>query len=169
MLKKDFVLNFILNKYSEDYSAENISEIIDISEKALWLIEKVLNTNQKWGQSMTFLDVIDLYTEGFTFSEIAWIKGVTKEAIRLTVRTSIRTDYETLKKSSRKKRNALRDNILYNGTVTELKNSDFETAVRKSGYSESAFKIKYKEALNKERSSAIIDSENLIDLEGDTE
>lgn len=160
MLHKDYVINFISNKISEGYSSEQLIDMLDLKEKSIWAITKVLNTNKKWGQILTFIDVIDIYKDGFTFSEIAWLKGVTQEAVRITIQNSSREDFNELKAISRNKRNKMRDIILYDITVGESLRTDKETAYLKSGYKLNVFNRVYRES---RKWKELIDSQTNID------
>ena len=113
MLKKDYVLTEILNLFKEGKSITEVHDWLGIDETVLMAIQEVQDTGTKWGQALTDLDVVEFYKCGLTFSEVAWVKGVTKEAIRLTMDSYLGAGKEQAKEVSKKKRSKIKNKILY--------------------------------------------------------
>lgn len=145
MLKKDYVLTEILDRINEGKTVESIHEWLGLDEMVLMAIHDVHTTGTKWGRTLTDVDIVDFYRTGLTFSEVAWIKGVTKEAIRLTVDSAIGEGKKEAKKESKENRNVYRDIILYDMIVLESNVTSKEEAIRKTGYNKSVFNRMYRE------------------------
>lgn len=148
MLKKDYLLLAVLRMYEKGKTVVDVREWLGLDEMVLMAIEDVYDTGEKWGHTLTGLDVITFYKSGLTFSEVAWIKGVTKEAIRSTVDSIlIVAEKEQAKWESRENRIKMRDVILYDGLVLEVARIGMAAAIEKTGYNEKVFKRMYRESV----------------------
>lgn len=147
MLGKDFILHAILQGLHGGMSTSEVSNWLGIDEEIVLYIEHAETNQEKWGKVITGQDVVDIYRGGLTFSEIAWIKGVTKEAIRLTVDSTIGSGKAEAKKESSKKRKEVRSVILYKVIVGEVEKLGKEVAMEQSGYSKSMFNQLYRESV----------------------
>lgn len=159
MASKDFALNFICNKLAEGVSDVELIEYLELNEKSMWAIKKVIDSDEKWGQKLNFLDVIDIYKDGFTLAEIGWLRGVSEEAIRLIVKNSTHKDFETLKSISKHNRKVMADIVNYDISVicTELYGK--KVAWKNSGYVRQVFDKIYRKSV---KWKMAVDENNLL-------
>ena len=148
LLNKNYVLEFIKNKRNQNLTFDELESMLGISNLTMTIIRYTLESGQVWGQQLSNLDVVDMYLDGLTFAEIGSIKGVSQEAIRVTVNNTSRIDKKELKTTNRKKRDYMRNVILYDMAVNESELTSKEIAMRKSGYSKSVFNRVYRESIN---------------------
>lgn len=147
MLKKDYVLNEILQLFKEGKTITDVHEWLGIDETVLMAIQEVYETGDKWGQALTDKDIIEFYKSGLTFSEVSWVKGVTKEAIRLTLDVNLGSGKALAKEVSKKERNELKEKILYKMVVEAKDELGEDEAIKKTGYSKTVFRRIYKESV----------------------
>lgn len=147
MLKKDYVLTAIVNAFDEGKTLTEVHEWLGVNETVLMAIDEVRTTGKKWGHALSSFDIIDFYKNGLTFSEVSWIKGVTKEAIRLTLDNVIPDTKEQAKEESRENRKQYKDIIVYEMVVVEADTTSVEEAIAKTGYSKVGFRRLYREAV----------------------
>lgn len=167
VLKKDYVLTEILNAFEEGKTISDVSNWLGIEETVLMAIHEVFDTGNKWGQVLTDFDIVDFYKSGLTFSEVSWIKGVTKEAIRLTVDSVLLDGKKYAKEESKRNRVEMRNIILYQMVVVEADETSVEAAVEKTGYSKEVFKRLYRESVKWKKSQE--ESEKKEEYIGDNE
>lgn len=152
MLKKDYVLGYINDKLGKGIKEYDISEKLGISYMTVLLISMMRESGEPLQTGMTNLDMIGMYQDGLTFSEISKLKGVTDVAIRLSITSMLGVNKEITKRMSRDNRYRIRDIILYDELVLEAEQTSKEDAYKKSGYSRGVFNRVYREALDwKER------------------
>lgn len=147
MVGKDFVLNAVLECLELGMSEEDIGKKYGLDDLTMATIAEVYHTGEKWGATLTGYDCIDIYKNGLTFSEIAWMKGVTKVAIRLMVDGVIGDGKEALKKHNRERRRELRSIILYDMIVVKSEEVGREQARLLSGYSKGMFNQLYRSSV----------------------
>lgn len=148
MLNKNFLVNFIWNKLSLDYSKEDLVDLLKLKPKTIDIIATVYETNEKWGQKLNFLEMIDLYKEGLTNPEISLLKGISRQAVFNSIAGNYMGDIDKLKEVNKENRKKIKNIILYDITVGESLRTDIETARIKSGYTKASFYINYNNAKN---------------------
>ena len=137
MLGIDFIKNNII-RLIKDGKVEKAVECYGISPFVVTIFEEVYN-NGKLGSNLTELDIVNLYGQGLTYSEIGYLKGITKEGVRYLYNNVEKSDTKDVKKEHRYNRKKIRENILQYEMVDNV-NKEGKDKVRKNlGYTERYF------------------------------
>lgn len=147
MLKKDYVLQYILDNLDAGKSVEDLEAELQLSPLTLFVISKVHQTGEKWGVNLTLADILMIYKEGLTYSEIAYMKGLTSAGVRLFVRFHLTNDtvHNLLKQENRQGRNELKYRILSQTIYKQVQEQGFEKAMEQTTYTRGAFRRLYLE------------------------
>lgn len=147
MLKKDYVLTYILDSLDAGKSLEELEQELKLSPLTLFVISKVHQTGEKWGVNLTLADILMIYKEGLTYSEIAYMKGLTPAGVRLFVRFHL-TNHQVhmmLKKENKQGRHELKYRILAHTIYKDVEEMGMEKALERTTYTQGAFRRLYLE------------------------
>lgn len=137
--KLDFLKNTIIKKLVISTS-EDIAEEYHINLFVIECFEETMRTGMPFGKMLTEYDILELYLEGVTFREIGYLKGITKEGVRL-VFNRLPVDKEKVQKEHRRRRGELWDTIRKERVLEEVERVGIESAASNLGYTLRYIKI----------------------------
>lgn len=148
-LGKDYVKNEIIKRLSYQ-TPEQISQVLNIDVLIITSIQFVEEYGEPFGDILTGYDIEKLYTAGLTFSEIAYLRGITKEGIRLMFDRFVGSSKQQIKKKHYVVREKIRDAILEENVRLAVITKGKKGAYKELGYSRRYFNALYNK-IEKER------------------
>jgi len=143
LLGKDYVKDEILIRL-ETTKPEDIADQLGIDVLIISSIQFVKEYEESFGDILTAYDIEKLYVGGLTFSEIGYLRGNTKEGVRVALDKVVGKNKDIIKRKHRKVRDQIRDRILYEKVFKLVKKKGKEDACKELGYSRTYFNVLYR-------------------------
>lgn len=139
---KNFILEYIKAKLSEDTdNAQFLVSAVGIDETLILILSLIEETDVKYGDKLTLSYILNFYTQGLNFSEIAWIKDISEDGIRFNIHSLVKgREFAQLKYINSINRRKLKDKILMIEVLNLVEAVGFDVAREKLGYTELYFK-----------------------------
>lgn len=139
MLQKDYIKEEIIKRLNNKENTIDISHEIGVDILIVTSFEIKLETGENFGDTLTPQDIKFFYLEGLTFSEIGYLKGITKAGIRVAFDKFVGKDKERLKEINKSVRREIGNNIL-KSKVTKMIEEYGETDVyERLGYTKTYY------------------------------
>lgn len=142
-MEKDFVKNTIL-KGLQVSTTDKVAETYQLDLFTVASFEQVLRTGEVLDGTFTEYDMLHLYHQGITYSEISHLLGITKEGVRYNLKKTGNHLKNSLAEH-KINRQKIKETILKERMEEALATSSRKEAAKQLGYSERYFDILYKE------------------------
>lgn len=139
---KNFILEYINAKLSEDLdNSQMLIKEVGVDETLLLILSLIEETDVKYGDKLTLSYILNFYTQGLNFSEIAWIKDISEDGIRFNIHSLVKgREFSQLKYINSINRRKLKDRILMVEVLSLVDEFGLDVAREKLGYTELYFK-----------------------------
>ena len=131
--KQDFLKNIVLKKLVI-MTAEDVAKEYNLNLFAVECFEETVRTGMPFGKMLTEYEVLELYMEGFSFREIGYLKGITKEGVRY-IFDRLPIEKDEVKKEHRERRKELWRKVRHERILEEVEKVGVEGAAEVLGYS----------------------------------
>jgi len=140
LLKKDYVKDEVINRL-EIQSYDEISKTLEVDKGIVSSFAYIVNNGVKFGDIMTSDLMEQLYIEGLTYNEIAYLKGITKTGVRLSISRMVGNRLASLKEKHKESRSRIYANIQTSRIRQAMKESRQGNAAVKLGYKDSYYDV----------------------------
>lgn len=140
MLGLDYVKETILDSL-DTMTSEEIADELGMDVLVVMSFQIVKENEMPFGDALSIFDMVKFYEAGLTYSEVSYLKGITKEGIRLAIDRIIGNRKPELKQRHLEVRNEIRDRILRKRIIEMINRHGEDEARKKLGYSKGYFKI----------------------------
>jgi len=145
----DYVKDEIISRLHFQ-SHDEISRDLEVDISIITSIAYVVEKGETFGDIMTSDSMERIYTKGLTYSEIAFLKGITKTGVRLSIKRMAGNRLPKLKEKHKESRTRIRSNIQKDRIRRAIAEKGKEQAANELGYKDSYYAVLRRKYVRKE-------------------